>query len=147
MARCGLDVLYAATVEVTGGRDGQAAAPGGMPRLTLDHPAELGGRGAGTNPEQLLAAAFGASFGSALDLEARQIGCAVDPLRVTAIVAFGHGDEGCFAIAVELHCHLATLPRETAERLLRAARAACPYCRMVRGNLDLVIMLAGTDAP
>lgn len=147
MARWELEVLHAATVKVTGGRHGRAAAPAGGLVLTLDDPRELGGRGAGTNPEQLLAAAFGASFGSALDLEARQIGCVLDPLHVTAIVTFGHGDEGCFAIAVELQCQLPMLPRATAERLLQAARAACPYCRMVRGNLDLVILLAGADAP
>lgn len=142
-----LDVLHAATVDVRGGRHGRAATPGGRLVVTLDDPPELGGRGAGTNPEQLLAAALGASFGSALDLEARQIGWVLDPLRVTAIVAFGHGDEGGFAIGIELRCHLPMVPRATAQRLLQAARAACPYCGMVRGKLDLVVVLAGADAP
>jgi len=140
-----LDALYTVTVEVRGGRGGQAIEAGGAPLLTLDFPLELGGRGAGTNPEQLLAAAFGASFGSALDFEARQIGCVLEPLRVTAIVSLGHGDDGSYAIAVELHCHLAFLPRETAERLLHAAREACPCCRMVRGNVELAIVLAGAE--
>jgi Ohr subfamily peroxiredoxin len=141
-----LEALYTAAAEVEGGRHGQAAGIGGTPPLALDSPSELGGCGSGTNPEQLLAAAFGASFGSALDLEARQIGYVLEPLRVTALVSLGHGDEGCYAIAVELRCHLPPLPREDAERLLRAARDSCPCCRMVRGNAELTVVLADSGA-
>lgn len=141
-----MDALYTAAAEVEGGRQGQVTGVGGTPPLALAFPPELGGCGTGTNPEQLLAAAFGASFGSALDLEARQIGCILEPLRVTALVSLGHGDDGCYAIAVELRCHLPSLPPEVADRLLRAAAASCPCCRMVRGNVELSVVLANPDA-
>jgi len=147
VARCDLEALYTAAAEVKGGRDGQATGLGGTPPLTLAFPPELGGCDAGANPEQLLAAAFSASFGSALDLEARQIGCVLEPLRVMALVSLGHGDDGCYSIAVELRCHLPLLPSETAERLLHAARESCPYCRMVRGNVELRIVPADLDEP
>jgi lipoyl-dependent peroxiredoxin len=140
-----LEALYTAAAEVEGGRGGQATGIEGAP-LTLAFPPELGGCGAGTNPEQLLAVAFGASFGSALDLEARQIGCVLQPLRVEALVSLTHGVDGCYAMALELRCHLPSLPRDVAERLLRAARDACPCCRMVRDNVELRVLLAGPDS-
>ncbi|KAA2212596.1 OsmC family protein [Teichococcus oryzae] len=117
-----------------------------MPRCALAFPPELGGCGAGANPEQLLAAAFGASFGSALDLEARQSGRVIEPPRVTALVSLCHGDDGCHAVMIELRCHLPALSREAAERLLRAARDSCSCCRMVGGNAELRIVLACPDA-
>lgn len=141
-----MEALYTAAADVEGGRHGQAAGIGNTPLLALAFPSELGGCGTGANPEQLLAAAFGASFGSALDLEARQIGCVIEPLRVTALVGLGHGDDGRYALTVELRCHLSSLSREVAERLLHAAHDSCPYCRMVRGNVELSVVLVGPDA-
>ncbi|MBO1073717.1 Ohr family peroxiredoxin [Roseomonas marmotae] len=140
-----MKTFYTAAVDVEGGRGGQATGIGGVSCLTLADPRELGGSGTGTNPEQLLAVALGASFGSALDLEARQIGCVIEPLRVTASVSLGHGDSDYHAISVELRCHLPSLPRGIAERLLRAARDACPYCRMIRGDVEITVLLASVD--
>jgi lipoyl-dependent peroxiredoxin len=136
-----LESLYTAVVEVSGGRQGEARTKTGA-AFKMAFPAELGGRGDGTNPEQLLAVAYGASFASALDLEARQRQLELAAISVTSSVSLGHGDDGCYALAVELLVRLPEVDMPTAERLLQAAEAGCPYCRMARGNIELRIALA-----
>jgi osmotically inducible protein OsmC len=136
-----LEALYIAAVEVKGGRQGQARTLDGSVAFELALPTELGGVGGGTNPEQLLAAACAAAFGSALDLEARQLRLELTEISVTATVSLGHGDDGNYAVAIELRVCLPEVGAPIAERLLRAAEGACPYCRMIRGNIELRIVL------
>ena len=136
-----MDVLHEASVEVEGGRTGRVRAPDGSLALDLALP---GGGTAGPNPEQLFAAAYGASFGSTLDLEARQRGILLSDCSVTARVSLGHGDAGCFVLAVALRIHLPGLDLPTARHLVKAAHAECPYARMGRGNIEVHLLLAGT---
>jgi lipoyl-dependent peroxiredoxin len=136
-----LESLYTAVVEVSGGRQGQARTPDGA-TFKLAFPAKLGGPGDGTNPEQLLAAAYGASFASILDLEARQRQLELTEIFVRSFVSLGHGDDGCYALAVELRVRLPEVDAPSAERLLQAAEAGCPYCRMARGNIEITVALA-----
>src|SRR5262245_1476291 len=69
-----LQPLYSTTVTVTGGKAEHGRASGvvrsddGNLDLNLRLPAELGGPGGETNPEQLFAAAFAACFHGALSL-------------------------------------------------------------------------------
>ncbi len=134
-----MDILHEARVEVEGGRTGRARAPDGSLAFDLILP---GSGTAGPNPEQLFAAAYGTSFGSALDLEARQRGIVLGGYSVTACVSLGHGDAGCFALAVTLRIHLPGLDLLTARRLANAAHAECPYARMGRGNIEVRLLLA-----
>jgi lipoyl-dependent peroxiredoxin len=136
-----LETLYTAIVELRGGRQGEARTADGE-GFTVAFPAELGGSGGATNPEQLLAVAYGASFGSALDLEARQLRLELNEISVTSSVSLGHGDNGHYALAVELRVRLPELDAATAERLRRAAEEMCPYCRMARGNIEFRIVPA-----
>ncbi|MGL1301979.1 organic hydroperoxide resistance protein, partial [Vibrio parahaemolyticus] len=65
-----MDVLYTAEALSTGeGRNGRVVA--GDLDLDVAVPKEMGGSGAGTNPEQLFAAGYAASFHSALHAVAR----------------------------------------------------------------------------
>src|SRR5690606_25488569 len=64
--------IYTAVATVKGGRGGHAETEDGKLKVDLALPKELGGDGNGTNPEQLFAAGYGACFGGALDLVARQ---------------------------------------------------------------------------
>ena len=137
-----MEVLYTAIAEVKGGRQGHGRTADGHVAFELSFPAELGGRGGGTNPEQLLALAYAAGFGSALDLEVRQLRLELTEISVTSYVSLGHGDDGCYALAVKLEVRLPGVEALTAQRLLRAAEEACPYCRMGRGNIEFRIVLA-----
>ncbi len=136
-----MEVLYTAAAEVTGGRDGRAGILGSLVSLDLASPPVLGGTGEGVNPEQLFAAAYGASFGAALDLEARQLRLVLDEITVTALVSIGHGDGGHFALAIELHVRLPAIDPAIAERLMREAHKACPYSRMARRNVEVRLVL------
>jgi Ohr subfamily peroxiredoxin len=61
------NVLYTATATATGGREGHATSSDNVLDVQLSTPRELGGAGGpGTNPEQLFAAGYSASFLGAL---------------------------------------------------------------------------------
>lgn len=138
-----MDILHEASVEVEGGRTGHVRALDGSVAFDLALP---GSGIAGPNPEQLFAAAYGASFGSTLDLEARQRGIQLSSCSVTARVSLGHGDGGCFTLAVVLRIHLPGLDFRTARTLVSAAHVECPYARMGRGNVEVRLLLADTGA-
>ena len=53
-------ILYTAHASATGGRNGHARTDDDSLALTLASPKELGGTGAGNNPEQLFAAGYAA---------------------------------------------------------------------------------------
>lgn len=142
-AEPGLELLHTASVEVEGGRTGRARAVDGTGAVfDLALPAGRGGAARGTNPEQLFAAACGASFGCALDLEARQLGIVLGGCAVAASVSLGHADDGRFALSVALEVRLPGLDPATARRLVQAAHAECPYSRIARGGMEIRIVLA-----
>src|SRR5262245_7207424 len=73
-------VLYQAQVTATGGREGRAVSSDGVLDVQLTTPRELGGAGRrGTNPEQLFAAGYAASFLSAMQYVAARDTLAIPP--------------------------------------------------------------------
>ena len=77
-----MKTLYTAEALASGeGRDGTAVTKDGKLSVALASPVELGGDGAGTNPEQLFAAGYAACFHSALRLVGRQAEGRPDGLR------------------------------------------------------------------
>ncbi|MER6961634.1 MULTISPECIES: Ohr family peroxiredoxin [unclassified Streptomyces] len=141
--------LYTTTVTVNGGSashgraSGRARSTDGVLDLDLRMPAELGGDGQGTNPEQLFAAGFAACFHGALSLVARQ--AALDPttISVAATVAFGRdpGDGG-YLLRVDLVVTWPNVDPERAAPLLEKADSLCPYARMVWQGTPATITLA-----
>ena len=53
-----MSISYSTTVATVGGRNGTATSDDGRLALRLAIPRELGGKGEGTNPEQLFAAGY-----------------------------------------------------------------------------------------
>ncbi|MBT2409005.1 Ohr family peroxiredoxin [Streptomyces sp. ISL-12] len=141
--------LYTTTVTVHGGAvshgraSGRARSSDGALDLDLRMPAELGGDGRGTNPEQLFAAGFAACFHGALSLLARQE--ALDPaaISVLATVAFGRdpGDGG-YLLHVDLVVRWPGADRALATALMERADALCPYARMAWRGTPTTITLA-----
>lgn len=131
-------VLYTAHTRTLGGRDGIARSDDGRLDLRFSPP---GAPGQGTNPEQLLAVGWSASFIGALRhaANARKVPFPPDA-TVEADVDLVHGEHGFF-----LRAHLAvSLPgveAELARCLLDAARQSCPFSKATRGNIPLLLSL------
>src|SRR5436305_12357469 len=114
-------VLYTAKATSTGdGRNGHVVSSDQRLDLDLAPPAEMGGDGNGTNPEQLFAAGYAACFHSALRIVARR--ARVDPGDSTVSAEVGIGPEGdAFGLAVTLIIHIPGLEREQVRELAEPA--------------------------
>ncbi|MFE0513081.1 organic hydroperoxide resistance protein [Streptomyces sp. NPDC058964] len=130
------DVLYTAVATAENGRDGRVATDDGRLDVVVNPPRELGGNGAGTNPEQLFAAGYSACFQGALGVVARQEGADVSGSTVTARVGIGKNEDG-FGIIVELTATIPNVDADTARSLVEKAHEVCPYSKATRGNITV----------
>ncbi|MDI5961495.1 organic hydroperoxide resistance protein [Streptomyces sp. SL13] len=139
MAITPIDVLYTAVATAENGRDGRVASDDGKLDVVVNPPKELGGSGAGTNPEQLFAAGYSACFQGALGVVARQAKADISGSTVTAKVGFGKTPEGGFGLTVELSAHIPAVDAATAKELLEKAHQVCPYSNATRGNIEVTL--------
>jgi lipoyl-dependent peroxiredoxin len=144
--------LYSTTVTVSGGDAAHGRASGiarsddGNLDVNLRLPAELGGPGGGTNPEQLFAAGYATCFHGALSLLAEQAGVAVAHVSVEACVTFGRDPvDGLFMLSAQVRIHLPGVERSIAQALVRHTERFCPYAKMARQGIVNVISLASTE--
>lgn len=132
--------LYTAEALATGeGRDGHGRTSDGKVDVDLATPAEMGGSGEGTNPEQLFAVGYAACFHSALRLVASQTNANIDDSAVGAQVSLGKNDEGGFQLAVTLEVTLPHLNSAEAQALANKAHEVCPYSNATRDNIEVTI--------
>lgn len=141
--------LYSTTVTVDGGEAGHGRASGrarsadGVLDIRLRLPAELGGDGEGTNPEQLFAAGFAACFHAALSLVALRAGVSPAAISVAATIAFGRDPaDGGYQLRADLLVTWPGVDEATAAPLLAQADSLCPYARMARQGAPATIRLA-----
>jgi Ohr subfamily peroxiredoxin len=127
-------VLYRTRVTACSGRDGQVVSEDGALDVTLTTPRELGGAGGpGSNPEQLLGAAYAACFLSAMQYIATQGGPTVpNSTAVTATVGIGPRAQGGFSLDVQLDISLPGLAKPDAEALVQRAHLFCPLSNALR---------------
>jgi osmotically inducible protein OsmC len=134
-----LHLIYTATTETTGGRDnGVARSTDGVLDIRLSDP---GSTRIGTNPEQLMAAGWSASFASSVAQVARETGvtlCA--SVRINTEVDLSSGDDE-LVIGVRLVIQLPGVERDVASRLIEEARRICPFSRATRGNVEVAITI------
>jgi lipoyl-dependent peroxiredoxin len=136
-------VLYTAHATAHGGRDGKVASNDGKLDVVVAPPAELGGSGNGTNPEQLFAAGYAACFHSALKTVARKTRQDVEGSTVTAEVGIGPINGGAgYGLEVALVVSLPGLDRPVAEELVAKAHEVCPYSNATRGNIKVDLTVA-----
>jgi Ohr subfamily peroxiredoxin len=130
-------VLYTAEAVSSGdGRNGHVISSDGKLDLDLAFPPEMGGTGAGTNPEQLFAAGYAACFHSALRVVAGRQHAALGDSTVTSQV--GIGPEGdAFGLIVTLVIHVPGMEREKVREFADEAHQVCPYSRATRGNISV----------
>lgn len=131
-------VLYTGKTLTTGGREGAARSSDGRLDVQLSSP---GSSAPGTNPEQLFAAGWSACFIGAMGLAAGQLKVKLPAdTAVDAEVDLLNDDSGYF-LAARLNVSLPGLERETAQAIVDAAHATCPYSKLSRGNIDVQINL------
>jgi len=132
-------VLYTAKTYTTGGREhGVSRSSDGHLDITLSTP---GTSGAGTNPEQLFAAGWSACFEGAIALAAskKRIALPAD-LAIDAEVDLGLiGTD--FFLQARLNVSLPGIDREEAQALVEDAHQICPYSKLTRGNINILINL------
>jgi osmotically inducible protein OsmC len=136
-----MSTMYTA-IATASGRDGRAVTSDKKLDVTLARPTEMGGDGAGTNPEQLFAAGYAACFASALALVANKQDVDVADASITAEVGLGPNGKGGFALSVTLRAELPDeVGLEKGRELLEAAHQVCPYSNATRGNIPVELVI------
>ena len=132
-------ILYTGKTRTSsGGRDGDARSDDGRLAIQLSSP---GGKGTGTNPEQLFAAGWSACFIGAMGLAANKLQVKVPAdTAIDAEVDLANAD-GAYFLRARLNVSLPGLEREVAQALVDAAHQTCPYSKAIRGNVDVAITL------
>ena len=134
-------VVYTAQATATGGRDGRAKTSDGKLDLKLNPPVEMGGKGEGTNPEQLFACGYSACFLGAMKFVAGRDKIAMPAdVSITGLVGIGPIPNG-FGIQVELRISLPGMDRAVAKALVDKAHIVCPYSNATRGNVEVTLTL------
>ncbi|MER5280296.1 organic hydroperoxide resistance protein [Streptomyces sp. NPDC087901] len=135
------EALYTGVATAEGGREGRISTDDGKLDVVVSQPKELGGSGAGTNPEQLFAAAYSACFHASIGIIAQMKGIDVTGSSVTAKVGIGKNDAG-FGIVAELTASIPSVDAATAAQLVEKAHQICPYSKVTRGDIEVTIVTA-----
>ncbi|MEU2389873.1 MULTISPECIES: organic hydroperoxide resistance protein [unclassified Streptomyces] len=130
------DVLYTAVATAENGRDGRVSTGDGRLDVVVNPPKEMGGSGAGTNPEQLFAAGYSACFQGALGVVARNENADISGSTVTAEVGIGKNDEG-FGLIVKISAVIPNVDQAKAKELIEKAHQVCPYSKATAGNITV----------
>ncbi|WP_244830183.1 organic hydroperoxide resistance protein [Caballeronia sp. TF1N1] len=129
-------LLYTGKTHVTGGRDGAARSSDDRLNVRLTPP---GAPGAGTNPEQLLAAGWSACFIGAMGKAAAKLQVKLPAnTAVDAEIDLGmNGD--AYLLRARLNVSLPGIERDVAQAIVEGAHQTCPYSKATRGNIDVTI--------
>ena len=118
----------------TGGREGASKSSDGRLDIKLTSP---GGKGEGTNPEQLFAAGWSACFLGAMGKAAATKNLKLSPeSSVQAEVDLVLSD-GQYSLQARLHISLPGIDPETAKAIAAAAHQICPYSKATKGNINV----------
>ncbi|HVV90678.1 MAG TPA: organic hydroperoxide resistance protein [Solirubrobacterales bacterium] len=137
-------VIYTAEAHVTGGRaEGHGKTSDGELEVDLRLPAEMGGQGGGTNPEQLFAVGYAACFEGAIGAVARRLKQETGDVEIDSKVSLNPGPERTFVLSVELDVTLPSVAGDAAVELVREAHKVCPYSNATRDNIDVTLTANG----
>jgi Ohr subfamily peroxiredoxin len=127
-------------MHTVGGREhGHGRSSDGRLDVQLSVP---GGPGAGTNPEQLLAAGWSACFESAMTIAARKARIALPAaFAIDTEVDLNTGADG-YSLSARMNISLPGLEPAVAEDLVEKAHGLCPYSKALHGRIDLTTTLS-----
>jgi Ohr subfamily peroxiredoxin len=122
-------VLYTARVHTDGGREGAKVR---SVEGSLDVWLSLPGRpGSGTNPEQLFAAAWSASFESALWMAAKKIALKFPAKPIIDTEVDLALTSGLYSVGARLNVKMPGVPDDLVHSLIAGAAELCPYSRIL----------------
>ena len=136
--------IYTAEAHVTGGRaEGHGKTSDAALEVDLRLPAERGGEGGGTNPEELFAVGYAACFEGAIGAVSRRQKVETDDVEIDSKVSLHAGEDRTFVISVELDVTLPSIEGDEAVELVREAHKVCPYSNATRGNIEVTLTANG----
>lgn len=100
---------------------------------------------AGTNPEELLAAAHAGCFSMALSAQLGQAGLTAESIETTCAISLEKLGDG-FAITeshLDLKARVPGASQEAFDRAVQAAKTGCPVSKLFKTNITLTATLAG----
>ena len=137
-----MKTLHKVKATTTGGAEGHVTSEDGVIDMKLSAPKSLGGKGGNlTNPEQLFAAGYSASFAGALEEVAKEQNVDLGDFNVTATVRIEKSEEGDLEMSVILDAYLPGVDVEIAEELVNDAHETCPYSIATIDNIDVTLNL------
>ena len=135
-------VIYSARTRTTGGRDhGVSRSCDGHLDVKLATP---GSTRIGTNPEQLFAAGWSASFETAVALAARKNKVTLGEVTIEAEVVLHLADSTDYFLSARLNISIRGVDRSVAHDLVQQAEQLCPYSKATRGNIDVTFNTLAT---
>jgi lipoyl-dependent peroxiredoxin len=127
------NVVYTARTRTIGGRErGVSRSNDGQLDVRLAKP---GSTRIGTNPEQLFAAGWSASFETAIALAARKTKVMLDGVTIEAEVDLQNGDGTDYLISARFNISVPGIDRTVVEDLVRRAEQLCPFSKATKGNI------------
>ncbi|MDX2234406.1 MAG: Ohr family peroxiredoxin [Hyphomonadaceae bacterium] len=135
--------LYIAKVSIAHGRDGVARSADGKLDVKLAFPKELGGDGAGTNPEQLFAAGFSACFASAIRFAAGQRKLNAGEVTIDTTVTLFVRDDGRYGLRADFDVAVPGLSGDDRDAVIAEAKRICAYTNATAGNVETRFTVAG----
>jgi Ohr subfamily peroxiredoxin len=128
-------IIYTAKTRTTGGREhGASRSSDGVLDVRLANPCAIR---IGTNPEQLFAAGWSASFESAIAVAARNSKIALGEITIDAEVDLHLGTD--YFLSARLIISIQGVDHAVAQELVRRAEHLCPYTRATRGNINVTL--------
>lgn len=95
--------------------------------------------GAGTNPEELIAAAHAGCFSMAFSAELGKAGVTPEAIQTTATVTLDKTDAG-FSVTeshLDVTARIPGIDRAKAMEIANAAKAGCPISRLLKANITM----------
>ena len=135
-----VDTKYWTEAHATGGgRNGLTKLKNGMLTVTMTSPKELGGSGAGHNPEELFAMGYAACYLGAMRFAAQneKLGTVPEDATVDAYVGIGPRSDGGFGLKVKLVVEMPGVDKDVAEKIAERGHFICPYSNATQGNIEV----------
>jgi len=134
--------MYTATATAVAGRDGNVKSDDGKLDLSLTPPKEMGGSGAGTNPEQLFRCGYAGCFGSAFAHVARLQRSRTGPVHTDSKGLDRPCRKGPSVLPSRSPSTRPSSRARAGQALLETAHQVCPYSNATRGNIVVDVKLA-----